>query len=290
MPGARAAPTTAREAASVIVNGRAADHLPADDRGLAYGDGVFRTFPVRAGHLAHWTRHYETLAGDCRRLRIPPPRAELLVRDMAILLAGAPSCAIKIIVTRGSGPRGYRPPRSSCPTRVVSRAPLPDYPPEHAREGVSVRRCALRVGAQPALAGIKHLNRLENVLARGEWDDPGVAEGLMLDVDDRVIGGTMSNVFIASGGELRTPSLTRCGVAGVTRARVLEQARAAGLVARVDDIAWADVLDADEVFVCNSLAGIWPVAAIDGERRDCGPVTRNMQRALAAEDDHAQAV
>jgi 4-amino-4-deoxychorismate lyase len=137
----------------------------------------------------------------------------------------------------------------------------------------------LRLAWQPVLAGVKHLNRLENVLARAEWDDPDIAEGLLCDARDHLIGGTMTNVFIATRGMLATPALERCGVAGVTRARVLEAASSEGMACRVADLPWAD-----EVVVVNSLAGAWPVREIDGKTYRVGPLARMLQTWIGRDD------
>ena len=208
-----------------LVNGIAGDAVSVRDRGLAYGDGVFRTFPLRAGKPVLWQRQYAKLAHDCAALKIECPAAAAFERDLALIAATEPDCVVKIIVTRGDSARGYAPPAEPSPTRVVISSPLPQYPAHYQEHGVRVHLCRIRLAPQPALAGIKHLNRLENVLARAEWNDATIAEGLMCDADDNVIGGTMSNLFLASGGKLLTPQLTRCGVSGVMRDLVIELAR-----------------------------------------------------------------
>jgi 4-amino-4-deoxychorismate lyase len=119
--------------------------------------------------------------------------------------------------------------------------------------------CETRLSHQPRLAGIKHLNRLENVLAAAEWQNPDVAEGLLCDSEGNVIEGTRSNLFLVRHGELLTPDLSRCGVAGVQRQRVLDWAATRNLPASVGRVTLQDVLDADEVFLTNSVIGLWPV-------------------------------
>ncbi len=169
--------------------------------------------------------------------------------------------------------------------RVVSAEPLSPGSSERRSGGVAVRLCSLRLGHQPALAGLKHLNRLENVLARAEWSDPEIAEGLLCDTEGNVICGTMTNIFVAAGGALATPRLDRCGVAGVTRERVMEAAAQAGYSCGITTLTWSEVLGADEVFLVNSLAGIWPVRDLDGRSRTPGTITRELQRALERDDD-----
>ena len=146
--------------------------------------------------------------------------------------------------------------------------------------------CATRLCHNPLLAGIKHLNRLEQVLARREWDEPSIGEGLLLDVDGRLVEGTMSNLFLVRGQMLLTPDLRRCGIAGIMRSIILEQAERQSLAAEIRSLEAADLQAADEVFLCNSLIGIWPVIAVDDRTYRKGPVTTRLQQLLeAAEDD-----
>jgi 4-amino-4-deoxychorismate lyase len=269
----------------ILVNGVRGDAVAAMDRGLAYGDGAFRTFPARNGSALHWQRQYAKLARDCEALAIAAPSADILQREISSACAGAPESVVKITVTRGAGARGYAYTSGTSPTRIVAAAEAASYPSSYGADGIRLRRCSLRLSHQPALAGLKHLNRLENVLARREWSDPSIVEGILLDWEEHVIGGTMSNVFAVTRGALATPRLDACGVAGVTRDRVIEAASALGIACAVTALSWNDLLSAGELFVVNSLAGIWPVRELDGAERIPGPVTRTLQRALRLEDD-----
>jgi 4-amino-4-deoxychorismate lyase len=253
----------------ILINGVATDRVDALDRGLHYGDGLFETLAVRAGLPLLWQRHMQRLTAGCERLGIPSPDESLLEQEAAQLCAGVAQGVLKIIVTRGTGGRGYRPPPAPQPTRVVALYPWPDYPP--ATQGIMLRVCATRLAQNPALAGMKHLNRLEQVLARNEWDDPAIVEGVMLDSVGRVISGTMSNLFLVKAGALFTPDVTQCGVAGVMRGLILDVAARLGMTARIGAITLNDVLEADEVFVCNSLVGLWPVRQLAGRRYPHGP-------------------
>lgn len=260
-----------------LIDGNETSLMPAADRGLAYGDGVFRTFRVRHGEALHWGLQYERLASDCRALALEPPAHDLLARELLRLGGDQPEAVGKIVVTRGAGTRGYDPSGACGPTRLVAVAPMPRIPAAHAREGVRIRVCRLRLSAQPRLAGVKHLNRLENVLARAEWADADVAEGLMLDAGGRVIEGTMSNLFVVRGGALFTPDLSASGVAGVQRGRILGRAAALGIDAHVAELTLADVLASDEAFLVNSVIGLWPVRRLDErEWPVVGPVTRRI--------------
>ena len=264
----------------IRVNGLACNVVPAIDRGLAYGDGVFRTVLVTRGRPQHWRRHYAKLASDCARLNIPCPDRNLLRVDVESVAAGQLECAVKIIITRGSGERGYRSPAQPQAMHVVIASALPCYPREYADSGVTLFPCRLTLSAQPALAGIKHLNRLENVLARAEWDDSRHAEGLLQDDGGHAICGTMSNLFIVEGDTFYTPDLSRCGVAGVTRERVMEAAGRQGVKCVSEALDLGRVLAADEIFVVNSLIGAWRVCAIGAVAIRTGDMIARVQEWL----------
>lgn len=244
-----------------LVNGLAADLLSVNDRGLLYGDGVFRTLKRAAGVSLDWRRHHRKLAADCAALDLPCPDAGLLEAELERLPS---DCVAKIIVTRGPGRRGYAVAPDTLPTRIVSASPLPRYPEAFSAQGVKVHLCRLRLAHQPRLAGIKHLNRLENVLARMEWTEPEIAEGMLLDEDGSAIEGTMSNLFAYLGGALHTPDLSRCGVAGVQRERIMELAGELGVALKVGAMPLEMLMDADELLLCNSVIGVWKVREFNG--------------------------
>lgn len=272
----------------VLVNGVENAAVSAFDRGLVYGDGVFRTLVVRDGVPQQWRRHYAKLGSDCAALGLNCPSAIILAQELAQVCVDQPDCVVKIMITRGVGHRGYRYEPTIEPTRIVLSTPLPDYPQSYTTTGVRVRHCKLRLASPSVLAGVKHLNRLENVLARAEWSDPSIAEGLLSDTHGNVIGGTMTNIFIARDGMLRTPRLDACGVAGVTRERIIESARAGAVPCEIAPITWDEVLHADEVVLVNSVAGAWPVCEIEGQAREIGPLTQKMQHWLKVDDDEQQ--
>lgn len=257
------------------VDGREAESLSLKDRGLAYGDGLFETLAVRAGRPLLLERHLARLFDGCARLHIPLDplrmRAELLA-----FCGEVGEGVAKLIVTRGDGLRGYAP-AAAAPRRILQASAMPAYPADHALSGVCLFPCSVRLAEQPLLAGLKHLNRLEQVMARAEWQDAEHAEGLMRDVSGRVIEGVYSNLFVGHDGVLSTPDLRRCGVAGVMRGELLERAAALGLRCRVRDIELDELLAADEVMLCNSLYGVWPVREFQGRHWPVGPLTRKLQ-------------
>ncbi|WP_445937999.1 aminodeoxychorismate lyase [Pseudomonas sp.] len=258
------------------VDGQPAELLSVKDRGLAYGDGLFETIAVNAGQPLLLERHLARLAEGCVRLKIPldlsAVRAQLLAFSQLLGEGVA-----KLILTRGDGQRGYAPPQSTQPTLILQATAKPVYPAAYAQQGVRLFACATRLAEQPLLAGLKHLNRLEQVLARSEWQDAEHAEGLMLDAGGRVIEGVYSNLLLVSGGVLITADLSRCGVAGVMRAELLNQAAAQGIECQVRDISYAELLAADEVMLCNSVYGVWPVRALLAHDWPVGPLTRKLQ-------------
>ena len=268
----------------ILVDGELDRHVSPLDRGLAYGDGVFRTMRAQAARIPLWARHYRKLAHDCGRLGIACPAEATLLADVSRILAAEPDCVVKIVVTRGQGGRGYAAPEAAQPARVVASFPLPVPPADCDERGVRVRWCATLASEQPALAGVKHLNRLDNVLARSEWNDAAIAEGLMCDVRGQVVSGTASNVFIAEKGRLVTPALDRCGIEGVQRARVIELSRRVCAGCTVEPISRERLLAAEQVYLVNSVIGAWWVGALEDRTWDRSPLTPRLLEALRQED------
>lgn len=259
-------------------NGVPATGVPVGDRGLAYGDGLFETLKVVAGpaapHPEFLHLHLERLRRGCARLDMHLDVAALR-REIDQSLAQRGSGVLKLIVTRAATQRGYQAPRAAAAERLVLF--YPQTFAAVATAGVCVRLCRQRLAEQPALAGMKHLNRLEQVRARAEWSDPAVAEGLLLDTAGRLVEGVASNVYLVRDGAVVTPRLHRCGVAGIVRELLLREAGAIGVAIRECDVTLDDLLQADEVFLSNSLAGIVSVAKIDCLHKPRGDVTIALQ-------------
>jgi 4-amino-4-deoxychorismate lyase len=262
---------------TVLVNGQATRCLDVADRGFQYGDGVFTTLPVRSGVPLFLAAHLDRLERDCLKLGIPIPGRECLILDAERLCRTRPEGVLKIQITRGAGGRGYRCPDPAVPTRVLSLHPLPGYPAELAEQGVDIRICRTRLGTNPALAGVKHMNRLEQILARAEWTEPYIREGLMRDGDGWVVEGTMTNLFLVENGGLVTPRLDRCGVAGVMRGLVMAWGSQAGRAIAEDRLNLERVYGADELFLTNSVIGLWPVRRCGERTFPVGPVTREVR-------------
>lgn len=272
--------------ARVLVNGRDDDRVFASDRGLLYGDGLFETIRFVRGVAPLWMRHMQRLYEGCARLRMPQPDAVLLASEARQLLSDAADGVVRITLTRGPGERGYAPPANPTVTRIVAAHPAPSIPADWYQSGIRVRSCGLRLAPQPLLAGIKHLNRLEQVLARAEWSDTDIVEGLLFDRDEHLISATAANVFGILDGVPTTPMLDRCGVAGVLRAQLLEAFP--GTV--VKPITQEATMRMDEMFVCSSVRGVLPVRELDGRALLIGEATRAAQahwRALGFAGDAA---
>lgn len=244
-----------------LVNGEANGSVSPLDRGLAYGDGVFRTLKVHDQNPVWWADHFAKLAHDCAALNLTCPDINLLLNEIRRVTQTYRDAVVKILITRGPGERGYVVPHSVSPTRIVIADAL--LKAQDVQTGIRVCWCKLQLARQAQLAGVKHLNRLENVLARQEWSDPTITEGLLCDDTGAVIGGTRSNLFVIRNGVLWTPDLTLSGVAGVTRERVLRLAKLHGIEVQVGRLDADNILTADEIFLSNSLVGLWQVAVLD---------------------------
>lgn len=260
--------------ARMLVDGQPVETISALDRGLGYGDGLFESIRFIGQEAPLWSRHIQRLRESSERLLLPPPDADQLLAEARSVVGPAAAAVVRITLTRGVGARGYAPPPEPQPCRIVAAFDLPALDASMYRDGVRTRVCDLQLAVQPRLAGIKHLNRLEQVLARAEWTDPSIAEGLLCDAEGRVVCATMANVFAVLNGRLMTPALHRCGVAGVARAEVL----ASAAHAQVGDFVEAELMRASEVFLTSSVRGILPVQAVGDKVFAPGPVTRAVQQ------------
>jgi 4-amino-4-deoxychorismate lyase len=264
-----------------LINGELAESIPVSDRGLQYGDGLFETMAVRAGKIRLLEQHLGRLTISCKRLGIPTD----CLQDLPIMLdkciASAPHGTVKIIVTRGTGQRGYALPQQSKATICIGFAAdaITGTQPVPARVGF----CATPIARNVVLAGLKTLNRLEQVMARAEWSaDAGFDEGLMSNDRGEVVCGTMTNLFIVRENTLTTPLLDEAGVRGVMRSHVLGLAGDMNIKVHESHLLRADIESADAVFLTNALKGIWPVAEIAGQVVANSNLVTDLQAALTA--------
>lgn len=257
----------------ILINGVQRTSLDITDRGLQYGDGVFETIRVQHGIPLFLGKHIQRLLDGCKQLFIRLPDQVVLNREIKILSDSIQHGIVKTIVTRGVGGRGYHFPDQTDPTRIVSTHPMPDYPEDVFTSGVRIRVCQARLSDNPYLAGIKHLNRLEQIIARNEWNDSEIFEGLVLDIKGNVVEGTMSNLFCVKNGRLISPVIDRCGVKGIMRSVVIELAKKHNLSVEIGRITLDDVKNSDEIFLTNCVIELWPVSRLEDIRFNVGPIT-----------------
>lgn len=264
----------------MLVNGLPSDCIHVEDRGLSYGDGVFRTLRLQQGKPSNWQRHHAKLRYDCGVLDLDCPDSDILLREISQLSKNQDDLTVKIVITRGHGLRGYAAPALRRHSRIVSCVQPSNQPSKYSISGIQAGLCRIKLGHQPALAGIKHLNRLENVLAASECQKAGLPEGLLEDEQGVLIGGTRSNLFLVSNGNLFTPDLTQCGVAGVQRQRVLDWADRHGIEYRIEPLQMKDLMASDEAFLVNSVFGLWPIREFPGYCRTEYPMAGQIRQWL----------
>jgi 4-amino-4-deoxychorismate lyase len=268
-----------------LSQGEATDRVSISDRGFQYGDGLFETIAVRNGEPRLWQYHVERLARGCKVLGIRMPSesdlSEGLIQALQDSNAPAAHACVKVIVSAGSGLRGYGRAFANSPTvlfRAFLSAPLAL---DSYRGGIETVICRTRLASGSATVGLKTLNRLEQVLARSEFAGTDVFEGLTLDAEDNIICGTMSNVFFVNDKSISTPPLDRCGVEGVMRRHVIETLDRQGITVAHHPYSLSRLEDADEVFLSNSQFGVIPIKSCTEMEWPVGEVTRNVMTIMA---------
>ncbi len=265
----------------LLINGCAGSTVDASDRSVHYGDGVFETLAIDRGEALCIEQHLDRLALGCERLSLPPPDRSALRAEIESIARDQSLAVVKILLSRGVGGRGYLPPEAANPTRAVFLYPWAADTARRREHGIAACLCHGRLAGNPRLAGIKHLNRLEQVLASIEYRERGCDEGLMLNSAGHVVEGTMSNLFLVNDSGLVTPVISDCGVAGIMRQLVIEQVRSQrSIPLRVARVSVQDVMSAREIFVTNSLWGIYPVVSVEHRRIGVGHLARTLQREL----------
>lgn len=249
--------------------------LPPTNRGLHYGDGVFETMLARGGSIRLVDAHLDRVQSSCERLGIVPPSRTQLLEELQRAPLPEERAIVKLLVIRAGTGRGYRPEPDTDALRLILC-----YPWSAAAETLTVQWCTSRWSRNAQLAGLKHLNRLEQVLAQRELR-PQSDEGLMLDNDGELISATSGNVFIVQDATLRTPDLQSSGVRGIMRNHVIVTARTLGLAVEECPVWPADLEGADEAFVTNAVRGIRPIVALHERRWNLGPITQQLQKAIA---------
>lgn len=264
----------------VFINGDEVRDIDCSDRGFQYGDGVFETIAVHQHIPLFLKQHLDRLYLGCSALSIPFSDSSELRDEINYLVQSQAFGVLKIQITRGAGGRGYRTSAQASPSRVISLHPMPDYPKQLTEIGIKACYCQTRLAINPKLAIIKHMNRLEQILARQEWDSADIHEGLMRDSEGFVVEGTMSNLFWVQQGQLYTPKIDRCGVAGIMRSIVLEQALEQGEGVRIKRCTQEDIKAAEELFITNSVMGLWPIRQLNDLVYPVGAVSHTVKKWL----------
>jgi len=257
-----------------LIDGRAASSIPIDDRGLLYGDHLFETIAFHGDSAPLWPHHMARLQRDGARLGIPVPAPGLLLGDCLRLLAGVARAVVRITITRGSGGRAYQPPDRPVARRIVQRRAWPQGLARQRRDGLRVVTSPIPLARNPALAGIKHGNRLEQVLAARACAAEGADEALLFTADGSLIEAIASNVVVVAGQHMLTPDCSVAGVAGVGLAWLRAQP-AVDIVSA--SLGRDELAAADEILMVNSVAGIRPVSRLDDRRLKTGPAARHLQ-------------
>lgn len=267
-------------------DGTAVENVSIDDRAYQYGDGLFETIAIRGNEPRLWDYHVQRLAKGCERLRIAMPDADELLGTLQNVLGKnkmpGGHCVAKIIVSAGSSEPGYRRGFAVAPEIHVGIFRATALPIEYYRQGVDTVLCETHLAINSVTAGLKTLNRIEQVIARSEFTDTAAFEGLTLDAADNVICGTMSNVFLVTNKKIVTPSLDQCGVEGVMRRHIMTTLPNNDLTIEMRPFRISDLESVDEIFLSNSQFGIVPVKSCDDFSWPVGGVTQEVMSIMAA--------
>ncbi len=255
------------------------------DRSLLYGDGVFTTIAIRNGKPLLFKQHLNRLTNDCQRLNIDNLSIDNVLSQFFSAISNIETGIARVTISRSSGERGYLCNKAE-PVIWISVNDWPSHIEQYKQSGINCRICQQAIHPNPSLAGIKHCNRLEQVLARNEWHDDQYQEGLMLDPDGNVIEGTMSNLFLIKDQQIFTPDLAFAGVDGIIRKTIIDIAKRLQIPLLVSTISVQDLLTADVLFVTNSIIGIWRINRLNDQQYDNHPMIEQLEYELGKLDLH----
>lgn len=263
----------------MLVNGISLDHISIRDRGLLYGDGVFETILCEKGEPLLFKYHMQRFTLGCQRLNLVTQNIDEIAKEIR-MLADGDDCVIKLILTRGVRDRGYA--YDACDltcSRILDKSPVPDIKHNYYNSGVDLTVCQHRLSHNKKLAGIKHLNRLDQIIGRSECPAE-YQEAVMQDQDGHVIEGTMSNIFMLANNIWYTPDIAQCGVKGVMREFLITNAKEIAFSCQSKQIALSDLQSAEALFVCNSIIGIWPVKQLNEHKYTLHTEIKKLQKYL----------
>lgn len=264
----------------IMVNGTWQDSIAVLNRGLHYADGLFETIKMQQGKPQFWQRHLRRLQHGCQALGLVCPAENSLYAELQQVSASWPMAVAKIILARRWQGRGYYAQRPSETERIVLASAYQPPTASQYATGWRLRICQTPASINAKLAGIKHLARLEQVMARSEWQDT-YDEGIMLNPFGQIIEATSANIFFIYKETLLSPDLSNSGVKGILRELVLEQAKSLGISTVIRDIPLNEISDFSEVFICNSLIGIMPIRQIDSYSYNVGDLTQELKEGVA---------
>jgi 4-amino-4-deoxychorismate lyase len=271
-----------KDTAMLLIDGKPGLSVSVNDRSFQYGDGCFSTMLTLDGQLQHWPYHQLRLEACLDMLQIPFPNWNLVRQWINQVICPESKAGVKIHISRGQGGRGYSPNVEGLPTVTIQSFLYPEQYNQWIVKGSCLGICRQKLGINPLLAGHKHNNRLEQILLRSEMVQRDCADGVVLDIDDRIIETTMANLFWFRDERLYTPELGRAGVAGVMRKIILEVAGAEKFPVCVGDFSLEDLLSADEIFMTNSILRVAPVVQIEESVFPIGKKTRYFQEKVNA--------
>ncbi len=249
-----------------LINGIPQETLPASDRAIQFGDGCFTTARIAAGQICLLDAHLQRLQMACEKLLIPFVAWAELQREMVELARGNERGVLKVIISRGSGGRGYSAANCLHPVRILSVSGYPAHYDGWRREGITLELSPVRLGRNPHLAGVKHLNRIEQVLIRTHLEQTDADEALVLDSEEVVTECCAANLFWRNGKDVFTPRLDQAGVNGLMRQFCLQQLAHSGYRVVEVHAREAVLAEADEMVVCNALMPVVPVRQYGSQR------------------------
>lgn len=267
----------------MLINGIPTEAVSARDRGLTYGDGHFTTMLVKQGQVIWWPAHLARLHHACAKLGFAELPWDSLAAEVAQVAAGQTQAVAKIVLTRGSGGRGYDGAGCNTPTRIVSLAPYPAHYLDWQQNGIAALVCQQQLGDAPMLAGLKTLGRLEQVLLKSELAARGGVEGIVLNSRGFLVEGVSANLFWRRGKTVFTPDLARAGIDGIMRKRVIMMLKQMGIELRVVEAPLESLWQAEEVWLTNTLMGIVPVTSIGDVHYPSPVLIRRLQERLVIE-------
>lgn len=243
----------------MIVSGQPQTQLNIADRALQYGDGCFTTVAVRRGRAELWPEHLTRLKLSCERLHIVFSAWNELHADVKALIRDQTESVLKIIISRGEGGRGYSVAGVGQPSYVLSLHAMPQHYQQWQIQGIDLGLSPIKLARQPLLAGIKHLNRLEQVLVKYELEKSSYLDAVVCDTDNMMVETSAANLFWRQGGLWYTPELINSGVEGLMRNLVMDIFRQKSVPIQAVSAKVSSLQQAEEVFICNSLMGVVPI-------------------------------